>query len=631
MSPTPSLFTGFGRRAVATPQSEPIPGKNMVRNNAGGYTFALDDFARLRRFLILGTSGGTYYVGERKLTKENLDVVESLLKGGFGKEVVDLIVEISDAGRAASNDPALFALARCCACDVHGMIEQTYPARSKVHTFMAEENLPHVTVGGTTRIIEDGETATKGSCTISRSGLTCTFTWPERTRKVLHPDDVAVRQYAYAALHKVARIGTHLFHFMEFVKQFRGRGRTHKRASRQWYDDKAISKLAYQVVKYQQRDGWSHRDVLRLARPSNARNERAELYRWIVKGTIETQPTVPDDLFLQVITGRITIDDIHRNDPVILARAFDYAKKVTSDKEMADLITRYHLPREAIPTQHLNSTEVWEALLEDDMPMEAMTRNLGVMTRNGTLTPLSPYTLRVVGRLRSAEAIQKARLHPLKILAALFTYQSGKSARGDSEWRPLHLIADALNDAFYASFKSVEPTGKRTMLALDVSGSMHGGAINGIPGMTPRVGAAAMALVTMAIEPWCIAVAFSHVLTPCPISSRHRLNDALAIMDRIPFGSTNCALPMLWAAQNRVLVEAFVVYTDNETFYGDIHPVQALQRYRQQMGIDAKLIVVGMTATGFSIADPSDAGMLDCIGFDTATPAIISSFIKGEF
>ena len=47
------------------------------------------------------------------------------------------------------------------------------------------------------------------------------------------------------------------------------------------------------------------------------------------------------------------------------------------------------------------------------------------------------------------------------------------------------------------------------------------------------------------------------------------------------------------------------------------------------MGIPARLIVVAMTATGFSIADPEDAGMLDVVGFDTAVPNLISEFSRG--
>jgi len=54
--------------------------------------------------------------------------------------------------------------------------------------------------------------------------------------------------------------------------------------------------------------------------------------------------------------------------------------------------------------------------------------------------------------------------------------------------------------------------------------------------------------------------------------------------------------------------------------------VQALQQYRQKMGIPAKLIVQAFVANRFSIAHPNDAGMLDVIGFDTAVPSLIRDF-----
>ena len=82
-------------------------------------------------------------------------------------------------------------------------------------------------------------------------------------------------------------------------------------------------------------------------------------------------------------------------------------------------------------------------------------------------------------------------------------------------------------------------------------------------------------------------------------------------------------------AANKVKVDTFVVLTDSETWAGNIQPVQALAKYRQATGINAKLIVVGMTSTGFTIADPTDPGMLDVVGFDGATPALMAKFAKG--
>jgi 60 kDa SS-A/Ro ribonucleoprotein len=100
-------------------------------------------------------------------------------------------------------------------------------------------------------------------------------------------------------------------------------------------------------------------------------------------------------------------------------------------------------------------------------------------------------------------------------------------------------------------------------------------------------------------------------------------------MVEFPWGGTDCALPMLDALEKKMPVDVFLTITDNETWSGNTHPSEALNKYRKEMGIDSKLIVCGMTSTGFSIGDPNDKGTLNVVGFDSATPSIISNFAKG--
>ena len=147
-----------------------------------------------------------------------------------------------------------------------------------------------------------------------------------------------------------------------------------------------------------------------------------------------------------------------------------------------------------------------------------------------------------------------------------------------------------------------------------------------------------MALVTAATETSWQIVGFTALgsasssrqaaLTSLPIGPSMRLAQAVAKTANLPFGGTDCALPMLWALGKGIRADAFVVYTDSETWAGSIHPVQALRAYREKTGIAAKLVVVGLVSNGFSIADPSDAGMLDVVGFDTAAPAVIADFVR---
>jgi 60 kDa SS-A/Ro ribonucleoprotein len=118
-------------------------------------------------------------------------------------------------------------------------------------------------------------------------------------------------------------------------------------------------------------------------------------------------------------------------------------------------------------------------------------------------------------------------------------------------------------------------------------------------------------------------------LTPLAISPRQRLDDAVTAVSDLPFGGTDCSLPMRYALDRGREIDTFVIYTDSETWAGDVHPVQALRAYRERTGIAARLVVVGMVSNGFSIADPNDPGMLDVVGFDTATPGVIAGFAAG--
>jgi len=530
-----------------TPQTEPIPGKKMVKDSAGGYAFPVDDWGRLDRFLILGTEGGTYYIGERKLTIDSAEAVRRCIEAN-GPEVVGRTANISHRGRAPKNDPALFVLAMC-------------------------------------------------------AGL-----GNEETRAM-----------ALAALPKVARIGTHLFKFADYVKGFRGWGRGLRNAVRHWYQDKKVEDLAYQCVKYQQRHGWSHRDLLRLSHPQTDEPIRNALYKWIVSGELE-QPG--RDTWAKGIGGSREIGY-----PLDIIVGMEAARESTHVNEIVNLIQLYNLPRECVPTDWLTHKEVWKALLKK-MPMMALIRNMGNMGKVGLLTPGSwEINSDIANRLVNIEILKKARIHPVSVLAAMKIYAEGRGYLGKGDWDAVPEIVDALNDAFYKTFDNVEPTGKRIVIGLDVSSSMDWGGINGMPYLTPRDGACAMAMVTFRTEEHCAVMAFAHELRRLKISPSQRLDDVIRACREVPFGGTDCSLPITWALENKIKADAFVIYTDNETWAGSIHPAQALEQYRRKMDIPAKLIVVGMASNEFSIADPNDGGMMDVVGFDTAAPNVIGDFI----
>lgn len=536
-----------------TPQSEPMRG-DQVANSAGGYAWEVDDWTRLRRFLILGSEGGSYYAAEGELTFENATVVRKLAQTD-GVRLVEEVVAISESGRAPKNDPALYALAAA------------------------------ISLG-----------------------------------------DRPAKRAAAEALPRVARIGTHLYHFVAYAETMRGWGRTLRWAVSNWYR-RNPEQLALQAVKYRQRDGWTHRDLLRLAHPK-ATAELAPIFDWITHGQKTLEARV-DDAAAAIRAGEEATVEYLRGDLPVLVEAYEAAQRAKTPAETADLVARFGLPREALQSDHLNDPAVWRALLEKGMPTGALVRNLATMTRNGVLADRA-YVEIVAGALADQAAILASRIHPLAILVALRTYASGQGFRSSNSWNPIPDVTDALDEAFYLAFDNVEPTGKRHLLALDVSGSMATGQVAGSP-LTPREASVAMALVTLHAEPSVEVVGFTGGLVPLGLSRRQRLDDAVRSVSNLPFDRTDCAQPMLYALQDgRRQYDAFVLYTDSETWVGSIHPKQALDKYREMSGIPARSAVVGMVANGFTIADPTDAGMLDVVGFDTAAPALVAEFVAGR-
>ena len=80
--------------------------------------------------------------------------------------------------------------------------------------------------------------------------------------------------------------------------------------------------------------------------------------------------------------------------------------------------------------------------------------------------------------------------------------------------------------------QAVEPTNKRYLLAIDVSGSMSCGNCNGTT-ITPRVASAAMAMLTARTEPQYHFVGFSHHLVPLNINSAQKLDRVIRTIEQV--------------------------------------------------------------------------------------------------
>ena len=546
-------------------QKEPIFGReqDMVVNAAGGYVYAVDDFVRTERFLILGSEAGSYYTGKRELTIDNARAVQRALAED-GPRVVEMIRDVSVNKRAAKQAPTFFALALA-----------------------------------------------------------------------MSSDNLETRQKAAEILPAVLRTGGHILQFVQTVDSMRGWGRLLKNTVASWYNNMPIDRLVYQTVKYSSNSGWNHKDVLASAHAMPSTPQHNALFKYITSGELPDR----DDPAFRVLFAKLAADEA-----------------VEDVDNLINIIRDNRLNWEMVPGPALAHNKVWQALLPD-MPMSATVWNLATMTRHEVLKSNSDEAHMVYTRLTDPVHVQKSGIHPLNLLKVKVEYSKGSSGEYNRSytgarrkrnpetivhWKPVQQVLDALEQSFYLAFDNVESTNLRYYIGIDVSSSMRTKFVTGSASFSAAEASAALAMVYAKKEPRTVIKGFSSKGSPFSYYSRMRgddnimvdlgitRNDSLDTVMRktreMNFGMTDCALPMLDAIDKSIPVDCFLIFTDNESWKGQIHASEALRKYRKEMGINAKMAVVAMTAVNYSVADPKDAGMLDFVGFDSAMPKLIAQF-----
>lgn len=506
--------------------------ERQERNSAGGYTFVASDQARLERFLVLGTDGGTYYVGESQLTADNAKFLVELIQRDGGKAVVETATEISSSGRAPKNDAAIFALAL-----------------------------------------------------------------------VLNFGDDAGKQSAKQAVNKVVRTGTHLFMFVDFLKNLGGIGRAKKNAITGWYTSKSAEQVGFQAAKYRSRYGYTHRDTLRISHPKGLDRDVAG---WILGGEYD-EAALPD-----------------------VVKTLLAAQRIDNERDMVKLIQDSEtFFWEMMPTSLHTSAAVWKAIFYKGMGQIALVRNLARFQRLELFNDFK-FTSDVANQLAGEEATRKSRIHPIQYLTVLA--QATGSRRNDPPIKNIALdgaVVAALEKGAEVAYGNVEPSGKNTLIGLDVSGSMGWNAA-GNSNLSAASAGAAVALILAKTEKYAKVFGFATAFRDLGIGAGDSFSSAMNKAGLQAFGRTDCAKPMVYALEHKMDVDTFVIITDNETWYGDIHPHEALRHYNKAMGKDAKMVVISVTATMSTIAEPGNPNMLDISGFDATIPQLVANFSAGR-
>lgn len=404
--------------------------------------------------------------------------------------------------------------------------------------------------------------------------------------------------------------GTDILHWAEYRKMLGGKWNRTSRDIVNNYFLRDRNDLALQAIKYQQRDGWSLRDLLRLGHPITTDEAKREILDFIAHPDtrMEKDYTIPQ------LQGW---------------------KAIRIDDTPSEVVRKYRVPREAVPSELLANKDTWDALL-DDMPGQALLRNLGKLGSLGLLD--GEHEKKMIAKITSAAN----RVHPMQFLVAWHQYSQGHGERGSNTWTVNEEIQEALERAYRDSFNSLPVVDTvRPLIALDVSGSMTSPAM-GLP--MSCIGVELCMVEVLAYQfPHAIFAAYSQGnagervyrwMEPAPEhlpilnvkgKSRFDLADEVESYSNA-FSGTDCAIPLRMAEKDRS-ISAVVSITDSETGYGE-SPAAVLKRIHAQGRDDFRHAVIGLAMNDISIADPLDTRQMDIVGASANLPEVLASFLS---
>lgn len=409
----------------------------------------------------------------------------------------------------------------------------------------------------------------------------------------------------------IIRTASQLYEFLMYVSDIRGFGKVIRTAVVSWF--KNNKNLEYQLLKYQSRNGWAHRDVLRKFHIVPSNDVMNALFKWAVSGWKNLSEA--EKSLLMVIPY------------------FESIKENDSEENVIRCIREGKLSWEMVIGNSKNMTvPVWEALLEN-MPINATLRYLATLTANGLFEKQKNLDL-VVSRFLNPEILKKAYIHPLQIAKALSVYEAGgEGGKSSLTYMPNRFIVDMLNRALELSTCTLQSSGKNVMVSVDVSGSMwypvsiygnlNPGKIAGILALSLKKAEGENAKMFM----------FSKEFNPINITERTSYSEVLNKQNRDiwppKFGGTDASLAYKYARENKIPVDVFISITDNESWDGK-HPYAELDNYRREVNPYAKAVYMSLSIDSTTLVNPTDLLSYDICGFSDETVKIVQMIIQGE-
>lgn len=269
-----------------------------------------------------------------------------------------------------------------------------------------------------------------------------------------------------------------------------------------------------------------------------------------------------------------------------------------------------------------NTKEVWEELIASGrVGYMALLRNLN------NIVNAKPSNIDVaLNTIKDEKAVLKSKVLP-------FRFYSAYSKLAQNEITSSKVL-DTLEEAIEVSVKNMEKLSGKTLIAVDVSGSM-GSRISARSDVTCCDIARVLAAISTYICEDSICLAFDNELTKVSLSSKSGI---IANAKSIKFngGGTYCDLPIDYILENKIFVDRILMFSDNmcnhESFcssyvYRRTPTQRLLEKYRQE--VNKNVIVHAVDLQGYETKQVKGTGVNFIAGWNENILSYINLYEKG--
>lgn len=452
--------------------------------------------------------------------------------------------------------------------------------------------------------------------------------------KCARHSDREISQQAYRLLPEICKTPSHLFLFHFYCKQalhLNGWPRSHRKAIAAWYTENKqyredVVHLARHITKYGRRHGISQKKMIKSSHPKPPNVKFDFVFRYVTRGLRSTNVK-----FSTTDSKKDMSDDCE-------GFIRDYNAIKSEDVQegfLIDIIKKWRLSWEHVPATFLRSVEVWRAiLLNTQMPVTAMIRNLVRMTILGLLQPGSYEENVFCTRLENSSILEQANIHPFHVLTALSAYRKGsqKSREGeDIQWDVNERVVQALLEAIL-KIHPVPHSNKRLLVAIDTTSEMAKNI--GSSWVTIKMAAATLAFQIHCSSPRSKVVTFSTTTQDLCFQVNGSVLDIENALEEINQSTENndviFSVPFAHARQNQDLYDGIILLTSEIDTDNAATIRESFLEYRQQRNTQAKCVVITYRQSKH-VGLEEDLNILDIEGADACAAKEIIEFISDEY